>query len=406
MSKHWKLIAPLAFLLAALLGLLQHEPLSKFSLGANHFSLSKQPADENSLSDYYQKSQALIQSQNQTSQVSFLAVGDIMLSRGVATAMQKAKDPEFPFKETENYFSSVDFSFGNLESPLGDVVGGHSLIFGAPQGNTSGLINNNFRVLNLANNHALDQGLSGLQFTKTYLNTLGIQTEGAGNNLDEAWTPAVVKVNDVKICFVGASYASANDGGKTRNNYVARMEDLDKLKTAIATAKAQCDFTVATMHGGVEYTRTPNDLQIKFAHAAIDDGADVVIGAHPHWIQTIEKYCPMQQSPPFQGGVPPPGGEVVGADNKNCPNPKYIFYSLGNFIFDQSFSEDTKQGLALKIQISKNQIPNLQGPKVSATLNSIELMPVIIENSQPRPATADETKSILDKIEQKETTLK
>jgi hypothetical protein len=228
------------------------------------------------------------------------------------------------------------------------------------------------------------------------------------------------------------------------------------------------------MHAGTEYTRTPNAAQIKFAHAAIDDGADMVIGGHPHWMQTIEQYCPLQYSPPKIGGVsreagrggiskaknlpPPPrqgGGTppVPGGETASCPNPKYIFYSLGNFIFDQNFSQDTMEGLTLKITISKTGcspspllthstelrvtpsdnrgvrgdapsasdpfgntqgLPelsrtgegqrgcadDLQGSRTPASLQSIELIPIIITNSQPRPATADESKKILKKINQ------
>jgi poly-gamma-glutamate synthesis protein (capsule biosynthesis protein) len=206
-----------------------------------------------------------------------------------------------------------------------------------------------------------------------------------------------METNGIKICFLGASYASSNNDGKTKNDYVTRVEDVDKLKSSILNLKSNCDFITVSMHAGTEYTRTPNQKQIDFAHSAIDFGADLVIGHHPHWIQTIEKY-------------------------KN----KYIFYSLGNFIFDQMWSEETKEGLVLKIQISKHQIPNnsslpplnlrggegaippataddLQGTRIPAKLDKIELIPVIIENySTPRPANEEETKRILEKINQKE----
>src|SRR5205085_3891867 len=132
--------------------------------------------------------------------------------------------------------------------------------------------------------------LKGLSFTISGLEINGVKHEGTGNNLDQAWQPAIVESNGLKTCFVGASYSSVNDSGKTTNNYVARIEDLDRLKTATAYSKSKCDFTVVTMHAGVEYTRIPNNAQSAFAHAAIDYGADVVIGAHPHWIQTIEHY--------------------------------------------------------------------------------------------------------------------
>jgi poly-gamma-glutamate synthesis protein (capsule biosynthesis protein) len=125
------------------------------------------------------------------------------------------------------------------------------------------------------------------------------------------------------------------------------------------------------MHAGTEYMRTPNQNQTEFAHAAIDAGADMVIGHHPHWIQTTEKY---------QG--------------------KYIFYSLGNFIFDQMWSQDTKEGLALKITLSKIPAPRLQGTPVPAKLEKLELVPVIIENySTPRLANEVESLRILKKID-------
>jgi poly-gamma-glutamate synthesis protein (capsule biosynthesis protein) len=318
-----------------------------------------------------------------TTSATFLAVGDIMLSRNVAGAIIKAKDIDYPFQNFSSVLKSTDFNFANLESPVAPktpVVGGSSLIFGAASSSLKSLKDFNFQVVNLANNHAFDQGLPGLDATILNLDNLNIGHEGTGDNLDQAWTPAIVTANGIKVCFIGASFSSLNDGGKVTNNYVARIDNTDKLKIAITQAKTECNFTVVTMHAGTEYTRKPNPAQIAFAHAAIDDGADIIIGAHPHWVQTMENY-------------------------KN----KYIFYSLGNFVFDQNFSQDTKEGLTLKVQISKKQTSSqpapgaakflyLQGTRIHATLDSIELMPIIIENSQPRPATPDESKTILNKI--------
>ena len=394
MSKQLKILLPLLFALAVALGLLQyHQNLFGSKTTISHFA--GQSAD--SLEGYYQKSQALSQSQKQNQAATFLAAGDIMLSRNVAVAIQTDCQVEktclnLPFLGMADILKSTNFNFANLESPIAPkqpIVGGHTMVFAAPKNYLQGLKDYNFGILNLANNHSFDQGLAGIDATKKALDDLGISHEGTGDNLDEAWMPAVVTANNIKICFVGASYASANDGGKTTNNYVARMEDVVHLKSAIIQARLECDFVVVTMHGGIEYTRTPNKTQTNFAHAAIDDGADIIIGAHPHWVQTIEKY-----------------------------NGRWIFYSLGNFIFDQNFSVDTKEGLTLKVTISKNvaqapglpngagQGPALQGPQTPAQLQSIELLPVVIDNSQPRPATAEETKKILQKIGKTETILK
>jgi len=412
---------------------------------------------DGSLQSYYEKGQNLSPRGNTaTTSATFLAVGDIMLSRNVAAAIQKSDDVNLPFKKMSDILKSTDFNFGNLESPVsppllnkegcpsaseGGVVGGHSMIFGASCSYIKSLSDFNFKILNLANNHSFDQKLAGIDATRSVLDNLSISHEGTGDNLDQAWQPAVVQANGLRICFIGASFSSINDGGKATNNYVARIEDLDHLKSAIRNSQSVCNFTVVTMHAGTEYTRTPNQAQITFAHAAIDDGADMVIGAHPHWVQTIEQYCPLQYSPPNIGGVsreagrggtsktknlpPPPATQgtppVPGGETASCSNPKYIFYSLGNFIFDQNFSQDTMEGLTLKITVSKTGCSpspllrgdapsasegqrgcadNLQGSRTPAVLQSIELIPIIITNSQSRPATADESKKILKKINQ------
>lgn len=429
MNKYQKIFLPIFLLILIAITIFYfRKNLFGSTTKVTHFTT--QSAD--SLEGYYKKSREISQSQNQINQkVAFLAVGDIMLSRNAAAAIQKAKDPSLPFRLLSPLFQSVNFSFGNLESPFTQkkpVVGGHSLIFGAPSDYIKGLVDYNFKILNLANNHALDQGETGIAYTEQWLDQHNIKHVGTGNNLNEAWTPAVVEQNGIKICFIGASYASINDSGKTTNNYVARIEDLDHLKSSINIAKIQCNFVVVTMHAGTEYTRTPNDAQIKFAHAAIDYGADMVIGAHPHWVQTIERYCP-RVPPPLPLGEDAAMQRAAGEGSATCTNPKYIFYSLGNFIFDQEWSRETKEGLTLKVTLSKSGgcspspllrgdapsasegqrgcADDLQGGKQPAHLDSIELLPVIIENySTPRPATAFEAKKILDKIGEKESMLK
>jgi poly-gamma-glutamate capsule biosynthesis protein CapA/YwtB (metallophosphatase superfamily) len=424
------------------------------------------PSDD-SLNNYYVRGQQFAkESEAPSSTVTFLAVGDVMLSRNVALKTQTSDNNAWPFLGLSDLFKSVDFSFGNLETPVSEnkgTVGGHSLIFNSPKEYVSELAKAGFKIVNLANNHAMDQGKKGLEYTLEFLNTVGIKHVGTGNSLSQAWQPAIVEQNGIKICFVGASYSSINDSGATKNDFVARIQDLENLKLSVESCKKQSDFTVVTMHAGIEYKRNPNQAQIDFAHSAIDFGADLVIGAHPHWIQTIEKYCPVPPSPPFQGGVSPEalakGDGVVGAvepsakttspastfakamadksqglllekeeSSASCQSPKYIFYSLGNFIFDQNFSQDTKEGLTLKITISRNTChpersegslsnnqqrdssaalgmvnngacaDDLQGQKAYANLDQIELIPVIIENSQPRSATQEEAKKILQKI--------
>ncbi len=308
------------------------------------------------------------------SRASFLAVGDILLSRGVAQRMKQQNDPLLAFRSFAEVLNSTDFNFGNLESPVSgrDEVKGRGLVFNTATDDLASLRKYNFKILNLANNHSLDQRLPGLENTRHVLSNWGIDYVGVGDNKSEAWEPRIIAVNGIRIGFLGASYASVNDGGVERNENVARIEDLTELKDALAKLKSQADFVVVTMHAGIEFKRYPHSSQINFARAAVDFGADLVIGAHPHWIQTMEQY---------QG--------------------KYIFYSLGNFVFDAN-REDTSQGLALRVVLRKQkfQNPNMNQLRRAALaeLESIELIPVVIQQYSPRPATDHEAQQILKKI--------
>ncbi len=297
-------------------------------------------------------------------EITFLAVGDIMLSRDVAARMVKhGKDGNYPFANIKTLLASTDFNFGNLESPFSGSDAQdpdpNTFTFNAPTYAVTGLVKNNFKVLNLANNHALNQGVEGLLYTRKLLTANSILNVGAGADKNESWQEAVYQIpgdeDEIKVGFVGATY------GPTSEN-LAQISELSYLQETVEFLKTKSDFVVVTMHAGTEYQSTENFAQIRFAKAAIDYGADMVIGAHPHWVQPFETY-----------------------------KGKYIFYSLGNFVFDQDWSQETSEGLTLKISLSKTD--------TQTTLKKVELIPIIIENnSQPRVATETEKKKILNKI--------
>lgn len=344
-------------------------------------NLQHRPADSSkTLDDYYTQGQSLKKNtltQQEPHMVTFLAVGDISLSRNIAQTIKTKQDPLYPFRGVEELLKSTDFNFGNLETPFSKsdaFTANNTLVFNTPKANVAGLTAYNFAVLNLANNHAFDQGMDGITTTSQVLDENNLLHMGTGNTLEQAWTPAIIEKNGIKIGFIGASYASINDGGKTINNHVARIEDLDRLTAQVSFLKPQADFIVVTMHAGTEYTAEPHQGQIDFAHAAIDAGADIVIGAHPHWVQEKELYCPISGSSPFKGEV---GWGEHSQSSDTHPlhsDCKWIYYSLGNFIFDQSWSEQTKKGLALKITLTKNQTqaPTTAIPGNAATLNDLQ----------------------------------
>lgn len=315
------------------------------------------------------QAQEAVRENQSEARATFGVVGDIMLSRNVAAKIKKANNPLLPFSGMKDVLQTNDFNFGNLESPFSgkdSFPNTGSLVFNVPRQNVKGLVENKFKMISLANNHAMDQGAKALAYTRTFLGQNNIKAIGAGSNLDEAWKAEVVAANSIKIGFIAVSYASINDNGKTTNQLVARIEDIKRLKNAIISARQQSDFVVVSMHAGTEYKYKPNEAQTKFARAVIDLGADMVVGHHPHWVQTIEKY-----------------------------NGKYIFYSLGNFIFDQEWSRETKEGLMLKVELAKAGKDGV----MKTRLDKIELLPVVVENySTPRLANEKESIVILNHI--------
>lgn len=299
--------------------------------------------------------------------ITFFAVGDIMFSRGVAARMMQTNNVFYPFTYLSPLLSSSDFNFGNLEGPMTgspNVNQGH-LVFNAPLAAIAGLVKYHF-IVNTANNHILDQGPEGLFATLDHLHQNKIPTMGTGENLMAAWQPTFIRVKGEKIAFIGASYTAYNQNPQKQSSLVARVQQLNDLQAAVKFARENADFVIVTMHAGKEYTRNPNAEQIAFAHTAIKAGADIVIGAHPHWIQQIEQY-----------------------------RGKYIFYSLGNFIFDQDWSENTREGLMLKIVLQKTPTP-LDPHKVRLAL--VQLIPVYIDRSIPKLTSRQQGASILAKI--------
>ena len=259
----------------------------------------------------------------ETEEVSMIAVGDLMLSRNVAAKIKKFKDFNYPFASTSAYLKSADFVFGNLESPitLGPIVPTGSFTFHADPGAEAALAAANFKVLSLANNHLPNYGAVGIADTIKYLNEAGIAYTGAGQNLVEASLPARLDFKGIKFAFL-----AYNDSDVVPPGYGAAagragtaLMDITKMQAAVSAVKKQADLIIVSMHSGKEYTEGLTRSQTEFARAAVDAGAELVLGHHPHVTQRVEKY-----------------------------KDKYIFYSLGNFVFDQMWSEETRRGAAVK----------------------------------------------------------
>ena len=298
--------------------------------------------------------------QKPESEVTLIAVGDIMLSRSVEQLMVKQNDFTLPFSSLASLTKNADITFGNLETAIlpGRQINTGEFMFRTSPKSVTGLNLGGFDVVSLANNHTPNFGLDGLKSTFSNLDKAGIKFVGAGIDSQAASQPVITEKQGIKFGFLAYVYQQPANYQAAANHPGVNFMDLAKLKTDVKILKPQVDFVIVSMHAGTEYVPEPNQEQIDFAHAAIEAGASLVIGSHPHVVQTVQKY-----------------------------KDGYIFYSLGNFIFDQLWSDDTQQGLMAKVSFSPKQI------------DDIEFIPVQInKNFAPQLASATTTQKIINRL--------
>ncbi|HZX35983.1 MAG TPA: CapA family protein [Thermodesulfobacteriota bacterium] len=294
--------------------------------------------------------------------VSLIAVGDIMLSRGVAGRIRRNNDPNYPFLKVKDFLKTGDIVFGNLECPITDgrKIVSKEMTFRADPASADALKQAGFTVLSLANNHSPNFGKKGLKDTFSYLKGKNIKYAGAGIDADEANSPAYMNPKGISFAFLAYNDPDVVPGfyeAAEKHAGTAFMR-IDKMTDAVKKAASEARFVIVSMHSGNEYDYEPNEAQKKFARAAIDAGAELVIGHHPHVIQPVEKY-----------------------------KGKLIFYSLGNFIFDQSEPKETKEGVMVKFIFTKD------------ALESVEATPVFIERyAQPRLIEGEEGRQVVERL--------
>ncbi len=240
-------------------------------------------------------------------QVTFCAVGDVLLDRGIRT-MVRRHGPEYPFGRVSEFIRMHDLSFANLEGPMssrGKPVA-KEINFRADSAYVEVLKAPGLDVLSLANNHMLDYGRDALLDTRRILTNNGFWVVGAGQDSTEAAEPLVVERNGLRIGFL-AFVTVPQVGIRYRGEQPCpAFPDTTVLGGVLENIRARSDVVVVTFHWGIEYVSRPNGGQTALARFCIDHGADLVLGHHPHVLQSIEKY-----------------------------SGKYIIYSLGNFVFDQ-----------------------------------------------------------------------
>jgi len=242
--------------------------------------------------------------------------GDVMLSRYVGIVARAKGDPGWPLHDVSVLLSSADIAFANLESPFSDRgrVVDKGMLFKAEPEMIQALQLAGIDIVSTANNHARDCGRYGVEYTLDWLQQHGIAAVGTAATPEAARQGTVLDRNGVRFGFLAYTYDQCNGNHLDLDDRIAMMEP-GQLVGDVKSMLERADVVIVSMHAGVEYQRRPNIQQQEFARAAIDAGATVVVGHHPHVTQPVESY-----------------GKGV------------IFYSLGNLVFDQFQQQETQRG--------------------------------------------------------------
>ncbi|MEK7510248.1 MAG: CapA family protein [Patescibacteria group bacterium] len=270
---------------------------------------------------------------SEAQQIVLLFGGDIMLDRGVEWAIKKnGGDWRWPFLKIADTLHGADLVFGNLESQISDKGRnvGSRYSFRADPKSMEGLVYAGFDVVSVANNHSFDYTKEAFEDSLLRIKEAGIAYTGGGFSSQEAYFPAIREVKGIRVGFLGYTNSGSASWSVKENQAGIVWTDwntLEQLERDIQQAKRNVDILVVSLHGGEEYAKEPNEFQKAFAKTAIDAGANLIIGHHPHVVQPLEQY---QQG--------------------------WIAYSLGNFVFDQYFSQETMRGAMLKAIVEKKTI--------------------------------------------------
>jgi poly-gamma-glutamate capsule biosynthesis protein CapA/YwtB (metallophosphatase superfamily) len=254
--------------------------------------------------------------------------GDVMLSRYVGRLARQKRDPGWPLRELAPLLSSADIAFVNLESPFSDrgrpVEKG--MVFKAEPEMIEALVCAGIDAVSTANNHTRDFGAHGVEFTLEWLARHGIAAVGTGATPEIAHQGVVLERNGARFGFLAYTYDQSNGNHADRDDRVAMM-NVDEMTSDVRSIRQRVDVAIVSMHAGVEYQRSTTTDQRRFARAAIDAGAKVVVGHHPHVTQPLESYA---------NGL--------------------IFYSLGNLVFDQIHRKETQVGWIADVRFAGDRI--------------------------------------------------
>ena len=302
--------------------------------------------------------------------IRLLFTGDNLLGGRMDTLL-RTHGPAYPYAHVAPLLAGADFAFGNLECPLTTALvptAGKSVesleakrefLFKAdPVLGGQALAMAGFDLVSVANNHAMDYQAVGMEETLRTLDRLQIRAAGGGYTWNQATSPRIVTLQGIRIGVLACSMVNPIGSAALPDRagmYTAPKCWTPFLKSQVEALDRKTGLVVFTVHWGTEATPVPEPYQVKIAEAAIEAGADLVIGHHPHVLQPVRRH---------RGGV--------------------IAYSLGNFCFT---------GKAHKLPSAM-----LEATVDESGLRDIRLYPILVEHGRPRWTGDHGTVTLLDRL--------
>ena len=310
----------------------------------------------------------LIPSATLVPRTTLLFTGVIVPARCVQAAIDARGDPDYPFEALRETIQAADLAIGTLNATISDFPPktgcGPTYVLVGDSRNADALAHAGFDAMSVATNHIKNCGLTNCG-DRAFLDTLenlervGIEYVGAGVDLAAAEKPIVLKVHGVRFGIVSLGQIEELAFAGLDTPGIAVLTE-DSLRKAVQRVKQNADVVIAMPHWGPETSPNPNPSQQKLAHVAVEAGADIVVGNHTHVVQAIEEI----------EGIP-------------------VFYGLGNFVFDQTWSKETQQGVILVLTFE------------GSTLVEYELMPTLVDREgHVTLAQGEERLEILARIQE------
>jgi len=280
--------------------------------------------------------------------ITLAAVGDcLMHNTQIWSGQQPDGSYNFDafFREVQPIIASADYSSTNFEAPMAGAAAGYAgyPLFNSPDEIATTFKSAGFDLVVTANNHILDRGVQGALRTLEILEQNDLDTVGVYPDSLSSQQFLIRNLKGIRVGYLGYTYSTNGIPVPADKPYLVNYLDRDKIIDAIGRLRSQVDVLVLVLHWGVEYSPQPTQEQKALAQEFCEAGADVILGSHPHVIQTME---------------------VIPLENRNC----FVIYSMGNFISHQRGLE-RNSGIILQMEFSKNFTTD------QTTLNKVDYIP-------------------------------